>query len=394
MEPAVRVDGSRRARVAAVALLKAASHEPGRLDESKARALLARTEPDVLLPLAAYHRVGGILYEALRQLVEPDHPVVAALGAQYAAAVRGHMRVIWELAQVKPALDASGARWAVIKGPALVEPLYGAPGRRPYADLDLLVDPAGFRDAVTALEDAGSRLLDRNWLVLRRDLRGEVHLVLPGGTPLDLHWNVLNMNRRRMWIETSELLERAPALDLGGLTVRTLDPTDTVLHLAVHGGTSGGDRLIWLKDIERAVALRPPSWQVLVERARGWNVAGPVGFMLARSAAILGADVPEGVTRVLLGRGSTALIQFVDRISPWELALGRLTAANLVVARGIAHGRVGGLRWMVERMVRNLDPREPEASSALTPSGGDQDRDAYFDAVVALGADSPAPRTR
>jgi hypothetical protein len=384
-EPAPGQHAPRYAREFAVQLLKECLRDPIRIDAGRVHGLLSRTTPDVVVGLATYHRVGGMVYEALRRL-GGDEPVIRRLGQGYETAVRGHMRILWELARLKPVLDATTGRWAVIKGPVIVESLYDAPGRRAYADLDVLVEPSSFGDVLRALERAGSPVLDTNWRVLLRDLRGEVHMFLPGGTPLDLHWNVINMYRRNMWIDSTELLDRTVGIDLGGVSVKTLDDADTLLNLAVHAGLSGGDRLIWLKDMERAAALRPPSWEVVVERARRWNVAGSVGMMLARAIEVLGAEIPDWVPRRLLRRGTATLIHAVDRVSPWELSMGRLTAANVMLSRSIAHGLKGGSRWTLQRAIRNFDPREPAASSAFTPTGGESERDAFIDAVVRSGA--------
>ena len=339
-----------------------------------------------------YHRVGGLLYELLRPW-PADDPLAASLRRIHDGAVSGHLRILWELARLKPVLDATGYPWAVIKGPVLVDGLYGSAGARPYADLDLLVDPAGFRDVLAALQQVGGRVVDRNWTALRRDLRGQVHVLLPGDVPLDVHWNLVNMYRRAIRIDTPELLARGVEVNLGGLIVRTLDATDAVLHLALHAGLSGGDRLIWLKDIERSAAIRPPSWELAVDRARQWRIAGVVGLMLARARDVLDARIPGPVLQRLISERTRRLIRAVDRAAPWELSMGRLSAPNVVLSRGIVHGLAGGSRWFLERTVRGLDPREPAATSAFTPSGGDPERDAYLDAIAVRGA-NPHGRRR
>lgn len=377
-----RVKGPRAQRQAAAQLLILCARDVTSFDPGAAEALLARTSPEILMALAEYHGVSGMVYERLRSIEAAPALLLAELHDRYARAVQGHLRVIWELAQLQPLLDATGARWAVIKGPVAVELLYSAPGQRAYQDLDLLVDPAAFRDVLTTLATVGSQVLDRNWTLLRKELRGEVHLRLPRGTALDLHWNLLNMNRGRMWIDSAEVLERSVRRDLGGVMVPTLDPADTVVHLAVHAGVSGGDRLLWLKDIERAAAVLDPPWEVVVERARRWNVAAPVGLILGRAKEVLAADIPAWVPAQLLSSRSTRLVRLVGRVSPWELSVGRLTAASHVVSRSISHGSFGATAWFIRRSFRSLDPREPAASSAFTPRGDEADREAYIDAVV------------
>jgi len=377
-----RIEGPRAQREAAAELLKDCVRDTSSFDPGTAARLLAQTSPEIILALADYHGVTGMVYERLRSLDAAPKPLIAELRERYAGAVQGHMRVIWELAHLQPVLDATGARWAVIKGPAAVEMLYSGPGQRAYNDLDLLVDPGAFRDVLTALQASGSELLDRNWARIRREMLGEVHLLLPGGTPLDLHWNLINMNRGRMAIDSAEVLERAARTDLGSVTVGTLESADAVVHLAVHAAISGGDKLLWLKDIERAVAVAAPPWETVVERARRWGVAAPTGLILARAREVLAAPIPAEVPAQLLGAGSARFVRLVERASPWEFSVGRLTAASHIVSRNISHGPVGTSLWFVRRSFRHLDPREPAASSTFTARGEDADREAFIDDVV------------
>jgi hypothetical protein len=378
--------GSRRERDAATELLTLCLRDV-ELDPDRARRLIAQSSTDAVVELAAYHGVASMIYQPLRALGAGPAELIAELRDHYAASVHAHLRVTWELARLKPVLDASGARWAVIKGPAAVELLYRGSGR-PYRDLDLLVDPGQFRGVLAALESSGYRLLDRNWRALRRDLRGEVHLLGRSGIPLDLHWNVVNMYRGKIRISTDHLLRRAAPVELAGVAVHTLEPTDSLTHLALHAAISGGDRLMWLKDIERSVVLRPPDWPELIRRARGGNVAAPVGLMLARAAEVLAARVPGSVVDELLHRRTLQVVRLVDRVFPWERALGRLAAPSRLLARSIGRGPLGALLWIGWRSIRNLDPREPAASSAFTPRGDERDREAFLESVVASAAES------
>lgn len=385
-----RVQGSRAQRKAAAELLTQCVRDPSSFDLGTAAGVLAQSSPEIVLAMADYHGVSGMVYERLQALEAAPEPFMAELRERYASAVHGHMRVLWELGQVQSVLDGIRAPWAVIKGPAAVELLYSAPGQRAYNDLDLLIDPGAFRDVLDALLASGARMLDRNWARIRREMLGEVHLLLPGGTPLDLHWNLINMNRGRMRVDSTEVLRRAGRTDLGGVSVCTLDPVDTVVHLALHAAISGGDKLLWLKDVERAAVVLAPSWEAVVERARRWNVAAPVGLILGRSLRVLSAPIPAWVPGRLLGAGSTRLVRIVERASPWEFSVGRLTAASHILSRNIGEGPVAASLWFVRRSFHYLDPREPARSSTFTTRGDDADRKAFIDAVIRSGTRRPS----
>lgn len=379
------MSASRARRDAAVRLLVECLLDDPAIDEERVRDLLGETSVEAVVDAATFHGVAGLLHHRLRGVAGVPKELAEPLKERYDHAVRRHLQMTWELAGLRTVLDGSGVDWAVIKGPAAAELLYHDPGLRPYDDIDVVVEPARFDDALAALREGGIRLLDRNWTVIRRDLRGELHLLLPGGTPLDLHWHLVNMYRGRMRIDTAGMLRRAVRVDLGGVPAPTLDATDSMIHLALHGTLAGGDRLRWMKDVALATTTRPPDWVELVRRADAWNVSAPVGFMLERTRGVLHAAIPDDLPPRLLGYRYGALVRIADRISPWERARGRLTTASLLLARSMGLGPGGAAGWLVARTFRNLDPREPEASSNFTPRGDDRDFEAFVRAVVDSG---------
>jgi hypothetical protein len=375
---------SRRDRLRAVDLLIACLREHA-ADRAIPCDAARSVSPPALLEAASYHAVGGATYASLRDCDGLGEATLAALREQYDAAVRQHLRATWELQSLAAILDATSVPWAVVKGATLVELVYGDPGLRPYADIDVIVDPAGFDHVLDALGDAGLHPLDRNWTMIRRAMLGELHFVLPGGMPLDLHWHLVNMYRGRTRIATGELLERTVSIRVGATEVPTFEATDALLHLALHGTLSGGDRLRWMYDIAASARARPPDWDLLVRRARSWGVAEPVGFMLGRARRVLDAPVPADVSSSLLGRRYAVVSRLVDRTSPWQDARGRLATGSLLLTRSMALGLGRAATWLLARSVHRLDPREPSRSSTTTPSGGREAYEAYVRAVVQTG---------
>ena len=75
-----------------------------------------------------------------------------------------------------------------------------------------------------------------------------------------------------------------------------------MFHLALHAAREGCHRLVWLKDIELAVAVGQPDLDELVRRAVAARCAPAVGIALARSKWMLGADVPDEIITALVGR--------------------------------------------------------------------------------------------
>lgn len=373
-------------------LLVACVHSEPATDE-QLEALLPSLVQDVVLDLASYHRVSGLVYGRLRRIPSAPPALLSALAARYNAAAVGHLRALRTLFRLIPELDATDAGWVVIKGPVLVESLYDAdPGRRPYFDLDLLVDPRAFGAFIKALAGADARLLDRNWIGMRKSMRGEVHLSDRDGTLIDLHWNLIDMYRGPMRIPATGVLARAVRLQIDDRAVPALHPVDAVLHLAFHAAYSGGDRLLWLKDLERAATVWNPDWNDLEVRAHEGHIARAVGLMLSRARGVLGAPIPEETIERLLPRGAAAAAAVVDRISPWEFGLGRMAAPTRLFSRTVGYGMAGALRWVAWRSIRNLDPWQQARTSTFARHGNDADRERFIARVEETGrTDSADP---
>lgn len=354
-----------------------------------------------LVEAARYHRVVAWVYRALRDVPGADPSVVDQLRSLHRAAARSHLRVTAALATTAEALDGAGVRWLVFKGPVLSECVYQVSEMRLYRDLDLLVARADFGTSLRALQDAGATLLDHNWPLIRRDGYGELNLVDRFGTPLDLHWQLLFSQelRDRFPIPVDDVMDRAEEVVVRGRTVQTLDPTDSLIHLAFHAALNGGDRLIWLKDLEQSIAHRPPEWDAFVARARQWRVQVLVALMLERAERAIGATVPDGVVEALTPQRSwRAVTSGADRLFPAVHSRGGGNPARMLArtaqptpAASVANlGRVLGQR--VVRLVRERrwdlpetedDPTNPESVRYVDGQPGDLER--YLEHVAGRG---------
>ncbi|MEJ7583174.1 MAG: nucleotidyltransferase family protein [Acidimicrobiales bacterium] len=258
-------------------------------------------------------------------------PPRARLEEAYFTALQWHVRACHDLAVAPDALERAGVPWLTFKGPVLAEAIYVRHDLRSYADLDLLVSPGRLRDAITALEGAGGQLLDRNWRLARERMHGELHVRMPMGTTVDLHWHVVNepQLREAFVVRTEELLARARSVDIDGRPVRTLSVEDTLVHLALHACTSGGSRLLWCKDLEQAVGQVGLDWGTVVARACGWGVGPPVATMLTVASQAMHFSIAPEVIRALspgpLWRG---LANATKCVSPPQLGRQRFAAAS------------------------------------------------------------------
>ncbi|WP_170182645.1 nucleotidyltransferase domain-containing protein [Blastococcus colisei] len=356
---------------------------------------MSQVDQDRLLELANRHRVAAAVGASLRGCGDLRAEVRAKLNlASRAVAVR-QLLLESELGRIDSTLRQ--VPWLVVKGPALARGYYRRPELRSYVDLDVLVRPTLLHEALRLLEEKGYVLLDRNWTLLVQRLSGELHLRSPRGAMIDLHWDLFNdrATRDSYAMVTDTFFQRATSLTLaGGLQVQTLDVLDTIVHTAVHAARSGGDRLVWLKDLEQLVLAGGFSWDELAERSAQHHAELAVSVMLHRMRATFGSpEIPDEVLRQIGGRGSWRVLgRVVDRVAPVTRAgpdgsltrmFARATRADGRSAavelghRLIARARRGG--WAEPD--HTWDAAHPH--SVLYESGGASAKAAFFDAVGA-----------
>jgi hypothetical protein len=217
--------------------------------------------------------------------------------ALHAALLRRELGPVTELVG-----GATGVAPIVLKGPVVADRLYGAPGLRAYADLDLLVPRRSLRGAVEALRAEGWQpaRAGRTYAALGEPLPGfaedyghEFHLVKsvgPAEIHLEVHWRISDD-------PLSEALDHA-RLYAGGRTIselgaRVVAPAaiDELLVLAVHLLSSAGQtRLIQHVDLALASKTLPePQWEQAFTEADDLGLGWPLHRALDRVAQTTGS---------------------------------------------------------------------------------------------------------
>ena len=368
---------------------------------------LAGVGPSDLGSLAAaaeHHGIAPAVHRTVGAAPELPGDVAGALDEGYRRQWQVHLRALADLPALVSLLDGLDAGWVVVKGPVLVEGVYRRPDVRSYVDLDVFVDPGALPAVLDGLKDAGAALVDQNWTLIRRQVRGEISLVLRHGTALDLHWHPFNEQRVRdaFRLPMVELLERARRVDVNGVPTSTLDAEDTLIHLAAHAGLGGGYRLVWFKDLEQVVANDPPDWDEVVRRCRRSGLSLLVATMLARARTVLGAAVPADVPPALAPPGWRNVIAVADRLSPPQRSFGHTLTARTAVAATRRSGaasvaELARVVWADVVRPAAADPRsvwrdrraarQPGSSRPnplLLPAGDPEDRDAFLRLVAQL----------
>ncbi len=374
-------------------MLIAATAAAGRWPVADGVVAAARELPPArLLDAARFHRVEGCAHATLGDVALAED-AVGELARARRAATAAHLVAVRALADIAALLAPADIPVVVVKGPALSSLLYGDPGLRTYGDLDLLVPQQRFAEAIRLMESHGYRHVIRNWVAVERFRAAELTMT-KGGIGVDVHWDLTyaHYTRRRLRLDAAAMIERARPVRIGGVETSTLDPVDTLVHLAVHAALAGCDRLVWFKDIERALHVGRPNLDEVVRRATTGGCGGAVGIALRRAAASMQIALPDDLVPRLAGTPLAA----VDRLC----TAGRFLAPTRhgrVTGRLLARSATSDLRstaveaaataaWSLKAVARDrklydrIDPDNP--NSIVHPRGDERDKDAFLDAVA------------
>lgn len=259
---------------------------------------------------ALYHGIAGLLEFQADWPEDVKVPLRHQSVAQAMWEIR-HRIVVSDLIQK---MRLEGLEPLVLKGTALAYDLYPEPAMRSRGDTDLLVAEEDLASARTALRGLGFRQspdmglgdnlkLKEGWIF---EFQGTNHLI-------DLHWSTTNTHvLRGIFPYAKCLMEKRHLMKLcaGAAAMSHLDALMfACLHRAKHitspyyvSGVRylGGDRLIWVKDIQLlAEALEDAEWKRLVLRARetGLGQVCVDGLIIAQNR--LGANIPQGILQEL-----------------------------------------------------------------------------------------------
>lgn len=281
----------------------------------------------------------------------------------------------------------------MIKGPVLAGTVYRHPWERQSRDIDIVVRPHAFRATVEALEAQGAQLLDANWERAVHCRWGQVHLLMPHGSLIDLHWHLVNAGRVRdtVAVDMEAAWSDLRTVRILGHEIRTLSVTNTLVHVAMHAALGGAWRRRWFDDIRLIIAREQIDWDAATARATQWRVRRLVGVALTRAATYGDAHVPEDVLDALLaGWPSREHIARVDRLWPPTQALRESSFARVWphVARDRWRDVARAVSWRIDRRAGNGlrgYRHDRNLPIEMTPSGGSVGRSRYL-AMVDSGA--------
>jgi hypothetical protein len=177
--------------------------------------------------------------------------------------------------------------------------VYGDLALRPFADVDVVVEPWTRSRACDVLETRGYVAVPpvpKPWQEAWRQSTHE-QLFKREGSPLlvDLHWE-LTARGYSGSMRLAEVRSRLERVDAAACEMWTLGPEDTLLFLCVHGTKHGWAALGWLVDLAELVRGQPDlDWEAVLLWSRVPGRRRPVQLGLHLAHRLLEAPVPPEV---------------------------------------------------------------------------------------------------
>lgn len=272
---------------------------------------LAGLSPAAWDALLRQARRGGLLARlhavlAERGLLEAV-PEQARRHLEWAHAVfeRHTLAVLWEVTQIRRALEATGIPVILLKGAAYAMAGLPAATGRVFTDIDILVPK-------TELNQAEAALMMHGWATTHHDAydqhyyRTWMHELPPMQhvrrmTVLDVHHAILPETAATRPAPEKLIQAARPLGQERDLAV--LAPTDMLLHAACHlfheGELDNGLRdLLDLDSLLRHYGGKAQFWRDLTARAAELELSRPLFYALRYAARLLHTPVPEAAARL------------------------------------------------------------------------------------------------
>jgi hypothetical protein len=261
---------------------------------------------------ALYHGIAALLVEREDQLAGWPPSVIGALRREAVAQAMWELRHRLVLTDLLAALRNAGVNPIILKGTGVAYDLYKNPAWRMRGDTDLLVSrldldrsrkvlrQSGYVSDLEEMGRADPARLQEPWTFVAPD--GSRHSV-------DLHWETLNSWALMGLLSYDQVFAQSQALP--GLCEDAITPVHVLgllhacLHRAQHMVTPyivdgefyyGGDRLIWLYDIDLfAHVLSLDQWEEVCEVSVKKGIAGVCLQGLQAARAQLDTAYPAAV---------------------------------------------------------------------------------------------------
>jgi hypothetical protein len=232
----------------------------------------------VVVALAHAHQIAPLVHCRLRDLkVQPPAEASAILKRNYQESVVNSLRVQSELRRLSKAIEEQSIPFLVWKGPELAQRAFPEDvGRRPYSDLDLLVDPTDWPDVRKIVQSLGYEpqfpLDPRLHSSLFASDQYCWYFVEPRiGLELELHWRFSSRNFP-LALTFQDAWQSRVLLEFDNLSLPVLSIENEVLTLCHHASKHRWERLLWINELMRLCRNAPESdWNMIKHLAAQYD---------------------------------------------------------------------------------------------------------------------------
>lgn len=293
------------------------------------------------------HGLTSLIGSALAQTA-PAFVPDEILGAFNVASTRirdGNQVLFDELTRVLSRLEKAGIPAIPFKGPILALEAYQNLALREFRDLDFLLHDNDVDRAMPILRHLGYerqlKVTESQARLIRRIQGQEILFSTHRAIAIEPHIRLIPL-RMALSIDHAALWQRAQRTTWNGFATWTLEPVDTLLLLAVHGGKEFWWRMNWACDVAAFCSAHEAlNWDVLLERASAYGCRRMVLLALLLGHAFFSARVPESVLdRARADRVVGQMVQSIE--AQWRAGevLGPPSNRRLSWSRLLLHDRM------------------------------------------------------
>lgn len=187
-------------------------------------------------------------------------------------------------------LDGGGVRWRLTKGAAVAHLDYPDPTVRTFGDVDIIVHPLDWVQAVESLEGGGLRreAPSLGWEYDRRYGKGAT-LVTDARLQVDLHRRFA-IGRFGVTSKMEDLFEGGETISLASREIPVLNAEQRLLHACFHATLGGFRRLRAFRDVAQMILVTKVDWTATLSIARRWQAEAVVASALCDTWQLLDLD--------------------------------------------------------------------------------------------------------
>ncbi len=236
-------------------------------------------------------------------------PLMGKLKGIYRKSWYRNQTLFHHVAGIIRAFHGASMQTMVLKGAALTLLYYRDFGVRPMADFDVLVHTHQARAAIDRLRQLGFSSVERTDSELSQLHVYDAHsngFTDEAGADVDLHWHVLLESLEPD--ADDDFWEAAVPLLLGDVPTHALNPTDTLLHVCVHGfRRSSISPIRWVADAMTIINTSQGmiDWDRLANQARKRGVSLRLAATLRYLRSTFAVPIPSECLHGIEGARTT-----------------------------------------------------------------------------------------